>query len=82
MLIALVFEPDSSLGTDPLDSAQLPRRLGEWFDTASGIDTFLVVREYSDAFKGGSRTHVWSSGAWENVQRKAIKKILGKLGDL
>jgi hypothetical protein len=82
VVISLVFEPDPALGSDPLDPASMPRRLGEVFDTATGIDAFLVVREYGERFQGGSRTHVWSSGAWENVQSKAIKKILGKLGAL
>jgi hypothetical protein len=82
MLMTLIYDPNPELGTDPLDPANTPRRQGEFFDTSTGIDAFLVIREYGEAFQGGSRTHVWSAGTWENVQSKAIKKILGKLGDL
>ena len=81
MNLAVVFDPDPSLGTDPLDSKNQPRRLGEWWDS-SKVDVFLVVREFGEQFDDGARTHVYSSGAWENIQSKAIKKILGKLGDL
>ena len=81
MKVALVFDPDPDLGPDPLDDAHQPRRLGEFYDSERH-DVFLMVREFGEQFEGGARTHVYSSGAWENVSSKAIKKVIRKLGDL
>lgn len=82
MKLAIVFDTDPELGSDPLDVHEQPRRLGEFYDTAEGIDTLVVVREYGDEFDGGARTVVFSSGAWENVGPKSIRKILKRLGEL
>lgn len=81
MRIAVVFDPDPSLGTDPRDLAEQPRRLGEFID-GNAVDVLLVWREYGDAFPGGSRSHVLSSGAWENLHGKQIRKVLTQLGSL
>lgn len=82
MKVALVFDPDDSLGPDPLDDKAQPRRLGEWWDTDDSIDLLLVVREYGDQFDGGSRIHIYPAGAWEHVTPKGLRKILDRLGAL
>jgi hypothetical protein len=64
--IAVVFEPDPDLGVDPLDEAKQLRRQGLFIDSDK-TDTLLVFREYGEEFEGGNRTHIFSSGIWENV---------------
>jgi hypothetical protein len=82
MKVSLVFEPDSDLGPDPLDTAHEPRRLGEFYDTNDPIDLLLFVRVYGEQYEGGYRTHVWASGAWEHVRPKQLDKILQRLGEV
>lgn len=65
MRVAIVFDPDPSLGFDPLDSLEKPRRLGELLDDKA--DVLVAWREYDDALEDGYRTHVIGQGIWENV---------------
>jgi len=74
MVVAMVFEPDPDLGPDPLDHAMEPRRQGWVF---SGLDDCIVIhREWGEQFDGGSRTHVWKGGAWENLPLDEIVRLL------
>lgn len=68
MRVAVVFDPDPSLGPDPLDEAKQPRRIGEFIGPDQ--DALLVWREYGDAFEDGCRTHVIGQGIWENVTQE------------
>jgi hypothetical protein len=81
MKMAIVFDPDPQLGPDLLDPAKEDRRLGEFIDSSSS-DVFLMVRRYGEQYEDGARTDIWSSGAWENVSSKTIKKVIRKLGEL
>ena len=80
MRVALVFDPDPSLGSDPLDEAEQPRRLGEFID--SDQDALLVWREYGEAFEDGYRTHVIGQGIWESVTLDQMERALTVIGRL
>lgn len=75
--IAVVFAP--ALEPDPKDSAQMPRRLGELIP--DGSDFVLIWREWGEQFEDGKRTHVLSSGAWENITRDQITGALASILD-
>ena len=79
MKVAIVFDPDSALGPDPLDEAQEPRRQG-WF-IGDAEDAIVIHREWGEQFEGGSRTHVFSQGAWENVSLDAFVDALASIED-
>jgi hypothetical protein len=76
--LAVVFEPDPDLGYDPLDKAKQPRRLGLFLDSAT-TDVLLVYREYGEAFEDGYRTHIFSSGIWENVDLERFEAAIGHI---
>lgn len=81
MKLAVVFEPDASLGTDPKDKHDTPRKLGEFLDT-DDVDVLLIWREYGDQFDGGSRTHTIPTGVWEHITTDQVTDVLDRLGDL
>lgn len=81
MKLAIVFDPDPALGTDPLDHANKPLSQGVWIDAAK-IDVLLIYREYDDAFEGGRRTHVIGSGIWQNVTLEQAKAAIDQLSEL
>ena len=68
MKVAVVFEPDPDLGTDPLDDADPPdqRSQGLFLDTDK-LDVLLIYRTYGEQYDDGYRTHIFASGIWENV---------------
>ena len=71
--ILLVFEPDASLGHDPMDEARIERRQGH---IIQGHEDFLVVhRQWDERFQNGSRMSVWSGGAWENMSLDDLMPI-------
>lgn len=71
----MVFEPDPGLGPDPLDlTAQEPRSLG-WF-IPPGDDCIVIHRQWGEQFEGGSRTHFWGMGSWENLTDEQTDAIL------
>jgi hypothetical protein len=78
MKVAVVFEPDPDLGSDPLDEAKQPRRLGEFLDS-DRVDVLLIYREVGEQFEGGSRTNILSSGIWENLTVEQIDQALAPL---
>jgi hypothetical protein len=78
MKVAVVFEPDPDLGSDPLDEAKQPRRLGEFLDSEK-VDVLLIYRDVGEQFDGGFRTHILSSGIWENLTRQQISEALAPL---
>lgn len=64
-VIAVVFEPDASLGHDPMDEAKMDRRQGVLIN---GNEDFLLIhRQWDERFTNGSRMSVWSGGAWESM---------------
>jgi hypothetical protein len=75
--IAIVYEPLPDLGPDPMDEAKMPRRLGDFI--SSGMDAFVVWREYGDQFEGGWRDHIVGQGIWENLTTEQIEQALGWL---
>ena len=76
-MLLMVFEPDETLGTDPLDHADEPRRQG-WAINMAQEDFVLVHREWGDQFEGGSRTHVWKGGMWEEADMDALIEHLDR----
>lgn len=78
--VSIVFEPDPDLGPDPEDEAQSPRRLGEFIDSDK-TDVLLMWREYGEQFEDGNRTHIISTGVWENITADQMDDILERLGD-
>lgn len=81
MKVAVVFDPDPSLGYDPEDVHQRPRRLGEFWDT-DNLDMLLLVRQYGDKFEDGSETQVFATGIWENVDLAAVREAVDRLSEL
>lgn len=81
MKVAVVFDPDPDLGPDPLDEAKVPRRLGEFWDSDK-FDIVLLVREYGDQFEDGSRTHIFSSGIWENLDPDDVADAIAHISQL
>lgn len=79
MKVAIVFSP--SIEPDPLDAHAQERSLGEFIDTDKGIDVLLVWREWGEQFEGGSRTHVISSGTWENITPEQVDATLDALSE-
>ena len=80
MKVAIVFEPDPDLGSDPLDEAAMPRRLGEFLDSDKQ-DVFVAWREWGEQFEDGYRTHTVGSGIWENLTVEQIDQVLGWLNE-
>ena len=78
MKVALVFDPDPDLGTDPLDDAQEPRALGIWIDTDKE-DVLLLHRRYGEQFEEGNRTDIYSSGIWENLDIDRVSDALSAI---
>jgi hypothetical protein len=78
MKIAIVFEPDASLGVDPLDPHESPRRQGVFLDSDK-LDILLVWREMGEQFEDGSLTHVVSSGVWENITDQQRDQVIAWL---
>ena len=81
MKLAIVFEPDDSLGYDPLDDAKEARRLGIFIDSDKE-DVILIHRRYGDQYEGGNRTDIYSSGIWENVTLDQMEAAIGHLEEL
>jgi len=79
-VVAIVYEPDPDLGPDPLDEAKQPRRLGELLDM-DRQDVLVVWREYGDQFVDGVRTHIVSSGSWENITDEQRDQIIAWLDE-
>lgn len=80
MKVAIVFEPDLDLGTDPLDEHNTPRRLGEFLDS-DRMDVLVAWREWGDQFEDGFRTHFVGSGIWENLTEEQYDDLLGLLNN-
>ena len=81
MKISLVFEPDPSLGVDPLDDHAETRSLGLFIDT-SEEDVLLLRRRFGEQYEDGSLTEIWASGVWENIGPEQITAVLDGLATL
>lgn len=79
MKVAIVFDPDPDLGTDPLDPHAMPRSQGMLLDSDK-TDVLIVWREWGEQFEDGYRTHVIPSGIWENVTEEEIDGMLAAIG--